>query len=155
MVAALDSRLSAAETDALRKIAGTMVPADAVLGMPGADDPAILDDILRSIGRDLPLVREALAAIDAKSGGAFAEMDQAARESLINEWYPRGGASALALGRVIVSAYYRAVPQGLRAGAGRLVAARRRARPATFLARRSRHPGRGSLTWPATRRSMC
>jgi len=107
MAAALDSRLSAAETDALTKIAGTMVPADAVLGMPGADDPAILDDILWSIGRDLPLVREALAAIDAKSGGAFAEMDQAAREALINEWYARGGASALALGRVIVSAYYR------------------------------------------------
>ncbi|KAF0105446.1 MAG: hypothetical protein FD144_479 [Rhodospirillaceae bacterium] len=107
MAAALDSRLSAAETDALTKIAGTMVPEDAALGMPGADDPAILEDMVRSIGRDLPLVREALAAIAARSGGAFAEMDQAAREALINEWYPGGGASALALGRVIVSAYYR------------------------------------------------
>ncbi|MFN4018291.1 MAG: hypothetical protein ACK4JB_23345 [Reyranella sp.] len=107
MAAAPETRLSAAETDALTKIAGTMVPEDAALGMPGADDPAILDDILKSIGRDLPLVRDALAAIEAKSGGAFAEMDQAAREALINEWYPRGGAPALALGRVIVSAYYR------------------------------------------------
>ena len=107
MAAAPETRLSAAETDALTKIAGTMVPADTALGMPGADDPAILDDILRSIGRDLPLVREALAAIDTKSSGAFAEMDQAAREALINEWYPRGGAPAVALGRVIVSAYYR------------------------------------------------
>jgi len=107
MAAAPETRLSAAESDALRKIAGTMVPADAALGMPGADDPAILDDVLRSMGRDLPLVREALAAIAAKSGGTFAEMDQAAREALINEWYSRGGAPALALGRVIVSAYYR------------------------------------------------
>jgi hypothetical protein len=107
MAAAPETRLSAAETDALRKIAGTMVPEDAAFGMPGADDPAILDDILRSIGRDLPLVRQALAAIAAGSGGTFAEMDQAAREALINEWYPRGGAPALALGRVIVSAYYR------------------------------------------------
>ena len=40
--------------------------------MPGADDPAILADIVRSLGRDLPQVREAVAAIGSKSGGAFA-----------------------------------------------------------------------------------
>jgi len=107
MVAALEPRLSATETDDLGKIAGTMVPPDTALGMPGADDPAILDDIVRSLGRDLPLVREALAAISAKSGGAFAEMDRDAREAMINDWYAKGGASAVALGRVIVSAYYR------------------------------------------------
>ena len=107
MAAAPDSRLSAAEMDDLERIAGTMVPADAALGMPGADDPAILDDIVRSMGRDLPLVREALAAIAAKSGGAFAEMDRTTREGLINDWYASGGAAALALGRVIVAAYYR------------------------------------------------
>ena len=45
-----------------------MVPADAELGVPGADDPAILADIVRSVGRDLPLVRKALAEITAKSG---------------------------------------------------------------------------------------
>lgn len=107
MAAALETRLSDAEIKDLATIAGTMVPADTALCMPGADDPAILEDIVRSMGRDLPLVREALAAIAAKSGGAFAEMDQTAREALINAWYPRGGAPALALGRVIVSAYYR------------------------------------------------
>lgn len=107
MAAAPETRLSAAETDALTKIAGTMVPADAVLGMPGADDPAILDDTVRSVGRDLPLVREALAVIAAKSGGAFSELDQAAREGLINDWYTSGGAPAIALGRAILGAYYR------------------------------------------------
>jgi len=84
-----------------------MVPADPALGMPGADDPLILDDIVRSLGRDLPLVREALAALSAKSGGTFADRDQDAREALINGWYPGGGAPAAALGRVIVAAYYR------------------------------------------------
>lgn len=107
MAAAPDTRLSDAETDHLRIIAGTMVPADAALGMPGADDPVILDDIARSVGRDLPLVREALAAIAAKSGGAFAGMDRDAREALVNDWYAGGGAPAIALGRVIVGAYYR------------------------------------------------
>ena len=84
-----------------------MVPADAALNMPGADDPAILDDIVRSMGRDLPLIREALAAIAAKSGGALADMDREAREALINDWYASGGVPAVALGRVIVGAYYR------------------------------------------------
>lgn len=107
MAAALEPRLSDAEINDLGKIAGTMVPEDAALGMPGADDPAILDDIARSVGRDLPLVREALAAIVAKSGNAFAEMDRDAREALINDWYAGGGAPAAALGRVIVGAYYR------------------------------------------------
>ena len=107
MAAASETRLSAAEIDALRKIAGTMGPADAAVGMPGADDPAILDDIVRSTGRDIPLVREALAAIAAKSGGAFSELDLTTRERLINGWYASGGAAAMALGRVIVGAYYR------------------------------------------------
>lgn len=107
MAAALDSRLSAAETDALKIVAGTMVPADAVLGMPGADDPVILDDIVKSMGRDLPLIREALAAIAARSSGAFAEMDRTKREGLINDWYASGDAPAVALGRAILGAYYR------------------------------------------------
>lgn len=107
MAAALESRLSDAEAKELAKIAGTMVPEDTALGMPGADDPAILEDIVRSVGRDLPHVREALAAIAAKSGGAFADMDREARETLVNDWYAGGGAPALAFGRVIVGAYYR------------------------------------------------
>ena len=107
MAAALESRLSDAEAKELAKIAGTMVPEDTALGMPGADDPAILEDIVRSVGRDLPHVREALAAIAAKSGGAFDDMDRDAREALVNDWYAGGGVPAVALGRVIVGAYYR------------------------------------------------
>lgn len=107
MAAAPQTPLSAAETDALETIAGTMIPEDAALGMPGANDPAILDDIVRSIGRDLPLVRQALAAIAAKVGNGFASLERDAREALLNEWYAGGGAPAAALGRVILSAYYR------------------------------------------------
>jgi hypothetical protein len=98
--------LSAAEFKDLRDVAGTMIPADAALGVPGADDPAILDDIARSIGRDLPLVRQALVEIAAKSGGAFADLDRDKREALINSYYGGGGA-IVALGRVILGAYYR------------------------------------------------
>ena len=99
--------LSVEETDALRAIAGTMIPADDANGMPGADDPAILADIVKSIGRDLPLVRAALAAIGGRSGAGFAGLERGRRESLINDWYASGGAAAAALGRVVLGAYYR------------------------------------------------
>ena len=75
--------------------------------MPGADDPAIVADIVTSAGRDLPLVRQALAAIAARSAGAFAGLDRDAREALINDYTASGDAAATTLGRVIVSAYYR------------------------------------------------
>ena len=98
------TELSAAERRDLGEVAGTMVPADPALGMPGADDPAILGDIVTSIGRDLALVREALAAIKAKG---FVDLGRDGREALINDWYAGGGKPAVALGRAILSAYYR------------------------------------------------
>jgi hypothetical protein len=99
--------LSDSEIRALRDIAGTMIPEDSSLGMPGADDPAILADIARSVGRDLARVREAVAAIAATSGGAFAGLDRDAREALINDYHADGGAAAATLGRVVLAAYYR------------------------------------------------
>jgi hypothetical protein len=99
--------LAASEREDLRDIAGTMVPASPELNMPGADDPAILADIEKSIGRDLPLVREALAAIKARAAGDFAGLEHDRREALVNEWYRTGGRPAAALGRAILSAYYR------------------------------------------------
>src|SRR5229473_2662279 len=86
-------RLSASELSTLGAIAGVMIPADAALHMPGADDPLILADIARSVGRDLPLVRDALKSFSAGQD--------------INDWYRSAGAPAAALGRLILSAYYR------------------------------------------------
>ena len=99
--------LSEAEIAALREIAGTMVPASAEFGMPGADDPAILDDIVKSVGRDLAHVRDALAEISARSDGAFAALDRDKREALINGYHGSGAPAMAALGRVVASAYYR------------------------------------------------
>ena len=102
-----ETGLSTTEICDLSDIAGTMIPESAAFGMPGADDPVILADIASSLGRDFPLVREALAEIAAKSGGAFAGMDRDSREALINDYYASGGAPAVTLGRVILGAYYR------------------------------------------------
>src|SRR5689334_6705936 len=87
------SELTTDELRDLAAIAGRMIPAESALGMPGADDPAIQADIAKSIGRDLELVRQALASFRADQD--------------INDWYRNAGAPAAALGRVILAAYYR------------------------------------------------
>lgn len=84
-----------------------MIPGDVDANAPGADDQAIVAEIVRSAGRDLPLIRIALAEIDKLAGGAFASLDRGRREALINDWYATGGPAAAALGRVVLSAYYR------------------------------------------------
>src|SRR5258708_16078809 len=101
-----ETGLSATELRDLSDIAGTMIPESPEHGVPGADDPAILDDIARSLGRDLPLVREALAAIAAMSDGVFAGLDRGKREALVSDYYTSGGAPAVALGRAILAAHY-------------------------------------------------
>ncbi len=106
MSSAADTAFSDAEIRALRDIAGTMIPADATLGVPGADDPAIMADIVKSLGRDLPDVRAAVAAIGVKAKGNFAGLDVDAREKMLTEHIAAGGAAS-ALARVILAAYYR------------------------------------------------
>jgi hypothetical protein len=96
--------LSDSEIGTLREVAGIMVPADSGFDVPGADDPAIMADIVKSVGRDLPLVRQALAEIEAKG---FADLGRDKREALINDIYGSRTLPIMALGRVILGAYYR------------------------------------------------
>lgn len=85
--------LSTVERDTLRAAAGALIPADHALGMPAADDPSILADIEKSIGRDLDLVRQALARFDPAKD--------------VNAWMADGGLATRALGRIVLGAYYR------------------------------------------------
>ncbi len=102
-----DTGLSPQETDDLRVIAGTMVPASAEHGIPGADDPLIFADLLRSLGRDLPQVRQAIAGIASRCGGTFAAMGIDDREACIAACHATGDAAIVTLGRVILGCYYR------------------------------------------------
>ncbi|MGE0421869.1 MAG: hypothetical protein AB7O88_06375 [Reyranellaceae bacterium] len=102
----VDPGFSEAEIRALGEIAGTMIPADAALKVPGADDPLIMADMVKSLGRDLPDVRAALAAIGARAKGGFASLDIDSRERLLTDYIASGGPAA-ALARVILAAYYR------------------------------------------------
>jgi hypothetical protein len=94
--------LSPAQIEDLRAIAGIIVPASTAYDVPGADDPAIQADILANLGRDLPLVREALDAIAGLAG-----LDPTQREAAAFALRERGGPAVATLSRVILQCYYR------------------------------------------------
>ena len=106
-----DSGLSALEIDALRRLAGVLIPPDAALAMPGADDPDILADLLATLGRDQARVQAALGALLA---AGFAAAAPAEAETLARSRMATAGPEAGTLGRVILQCYYRD-PRVLRA----------------------------------------
>lgn len=102
-----DAGLSAAATRDLRRIAGLMIPASDEYAVPGADDPAIFSDILRSLGRDTEAVRTALAELAALDGAPFADLDATRAEAIAASFLATGSTAAATLGRVILQCYYR------------------------------------------------
>jgi hypothetical protein len=102
-----DSSLTPAEVRDLRRLAGIMIPADPTCRVPGAEDPAIFADLLGTLGRDAPAVRIALAALSELAGGGFADLDDAAAERIALRLLAEPTVAVLALGRVVLAAYYR------------------------------------------------
>ena len=94
--------LSDTETSDLRAFAGTMIPASARYGVPGADDGLIFSDIVRNIGRDLDDVRTALVRL-----AGIAKLDPARRLEAANAFRAEGGPALAAIARVILLCYYR------------------------------------------------
>jgi hypothetical protein len=92
-----------AEARSLHRVAGIMIPASEAFGAPGADDPAIFADIVRSLGRDTADVRTALAAL----GEGFCDLDEAAAEAAAGAVLGRDDRVSAALGRAVLQCYYR------------------------------------------------
>ena len=99
--------LSPPQADVLRAFAGTMIPASTRHGVPGADDPAILADILANLERDHDDVVAALQRLDGLAGGSFVALDGAQRLAVAHEFRAEGGAPLAALSRVVLLCYYR------------------------------------------------
>jgi hypothetical protein len=99
--------LTVNEIRSLRCVAGMMIPASAAHDVPGADDDAIVADIVDSIGLDAALVKQALRHLDALGGGSFADLDLARRQAAAAALRDAGGTPLTALTRVIVQCYYR------------------------------------------------
>lgn len=100
--------LSAAEARDLQRLAGIMVPSSAEFGVPGADDDAIFADIVRSLGRDAPAVKTALADLRKLAAGEeFCRLEGAKAESAAMTLLGEGGPTVTALGRAVLQCYYR------------------------------------------------
>lgn len=99
--------LSEAETADLRAVAGVAIPADDGFGVPAADDPTILADILATLGRDTGDVRAALAELSVLAKGPFANLDNDQRDEIATAYLAGSGVPARTLGRVMLQAYYR------------------------------------------------
>ncbi len=95
--------LSATEAEILRRVAGIMIPASEVFGVPGADDPVIFADIVRSLGRDTSDVRTALAAL----GAGYCALAEAEAEAVAAGVLGRDDRVSAALGRAVLQCYYR------------------------------------------------
>jgi hypothetical protein len=108
------AELTPTEARDLRRLAGFMVPASAAYGVPGADDEAIVADIVRSLDRDRNDVRKALALLREIAGGDFAGLDAARAEAAAMTLLGRDGPTITALGRAVLQCYYRD-PRVLRA----------------------------------------
>lgn len=99
--------LSPTETAELAVVAAMMVPASAKHGVPGADDPLILADVIRTLGRDEPTLRNALARLDALAGGPLAQAPVDRRDAAAASFRAEGGPLLAVLTRVVLQCYYR------------------------------------------------
>ncbi|WP_050629691.1 hypothetical protein [Bradyrhizobium viridifuturi] len=100
-------QLTAAQRADLRTVAAMIVPESAEYRVPGADDPAIQADMLATLGRDTALAAQALDHLAQLAGKPLAELDEARRDAVAQEFRKHGGAAAATLVRVVLQCYYR------------------------------------------------
>jgi hypothetical protein len=101
------SELTQAQRDNLCTIAAMIIPASDEYKVPGADDPAIQADILKTLGRDSAMVRQALDQLARLAGKPLSALDLAKRDVVAREFRATGGAAAATLVRVVLQCYYR------------------------------------------------
>jgi len=99
--------LSPAERDTLHCVVGHMIPPSAAFGVPGADDPMIFADILNSVGRDLPDLRNALRVLTEDAGGRLTALPSDEQSALLASYRSRHPDLAGILEWVTARCYYR------------------------------------------------
>jgi hypothetical protein len=99
--------LSPIDSADLRRIAGIMIPADKTYGVPGADDPAIFDDLLSTLGGDRPHVHIALQQLTVLAGGPFSRLSPGQAAQLAATFLATDTPEVAILGRLILQCYYR------------------------------------------------
>lgn len=102
------SNLSAAQVECIACIAGHMIPASPEFGVPAANDPAILADLISIIDhRDHAAIAGVVADVDEAAGGSLCALpagDQIALLARLRAEHPGFFAS---IESVVARAYYR------------------------------------------------
>ena len=99
--------LSPTEQDTLRCVVGRMIPPSELFGLPGGTDPAIFADILRSIGRDLSMLRAAIVALSEMAGGPLSRLSSSDQSALLSRFRLAFPELAGVLEAITVRCYYR------------------------------------------------
>lgn len=99
------------EKRALAALAGMIVPASEKYGVPGADDPAIVEDILSDATRRPARLSTTMATLDTLAreahGAAFADLDTGQRDGVVEAFRDTHGPDADYVASLTVTAYYR------------------------------------------------
>jgi hypothetical protein len=103
----MSATFTSTQLNDLRTVAGMIVPPSDEYKVPGADDPAIQADMLKTLGRDAALVRQALDHLARLAGKPLADLDAAKRDAVAREFRATGGVAAATLARVVLQCYYR------------------------------------------------
>ena len=98
---------SSATTAALRCAAARLVPADAGLGLPGADDPAVLADMLATAGTERGDVEAALRQLDRLAAAPFAAQQAREQDAALAQLEATDATMFLALAGLVMRCYYR------------------------------------------------
>jgi hypothetical protein len=101
------SELSGLEQETLFCVVSHMIPASEETELPGAADPKIFADILRSTGRDLPALRRALHVLNEMAGQRIDALPPAEQTALLNNFRSIHPDLAGVLEAVTVRCYYR------------------------------------------------
>jgi hypothetical protein len=82
----VETILTPAQRDDLKVVAAMIIPASSEYKVPGADDAAIQADMLATLDRDTPMVREALDHLARLAGQPLAGLDAGRRVRRAMSW---------------------------------------------------------------------
>lgn len=102
-----EKRLREDEFACLARLAGIMIPASDALGMPAADDPAVLAEMVTSIGNDLSELKLALDFVMEAVGASMPDRKDHDFLRLIAELRNERPAAFGVIEAVVARAYYR------------------------------------------------
>jgi hypothetical protein len=104
---AVIDELSGLEQRTLLCVVSHIIPPSEDLGLPGANDPVIFTDILRSTGRDLPALHRALQVLNEMAGESLDTLSMDQQAALLTSFRSAHPDLAGILEAITVRCYYR------------------------------------------------